>query len=113
MPDRFTALWDALFWLIPFSFVGALFGDAIRKDVLNRRQRVAVGLFCMMLGPVLGATAIREWNWSDFAALSIAAVVPTVTYDVIGLVAALLRYVRENPDKIREMLASLLPWRKP
>lgn len=113
MNDRLTALWDALWWLVPFSFVGAIFGDAIRKDVLTRRQRVAVGVFCLMLGPLAGAVTIKEWGWSEFAALGIAAVAPTVAYDVIGLAAAILHYARDNPDKLREMLSSLWPWKKP
>lgn len=113
MPDRLTALWDALWWLVPFSFVGAIFGDAIRKDVLTRRQRVAVGMFCLMLGPLAGAVAIKEWGWSDFAALAVASVAPTIAYDVIGLAAAMLRYVKDNPDKLRETLTGLWPWRKP
>lgn len=113
MPDRFTALWDALWWLVPFSLVGALFGDTIRKDVLTRHQRIAAGAFGLMVGPLLGALTIKEWGWSEFAALGIAAVAPTITYDVIGLAAAMLRYVKENPDKLRETLTGLWPWRKP
>lgn len=113
MNDKLTALWDALWWLVPFSFVGAIFGDAIRKDVLTRRQRVAVGAFCLMLGPIAGAVAIREWGWTDFAALGVAAVSPTVAYDAIGLVAAVLRYAKDNPDKLREILTGLWPWKKP
>lgn len=121
MPDRLEALWAALWWLVPFSLVGAIFGDAIRKDVMTRRQRVAVGLFCLMLGPLMGAVAIREWQWSDFSALAVAAVVPTLAYDAIGLVTAFLVTGRDDPrgwvtlvkDTVAALLSALLPWRKP
>ena len=73
MPERLEALWNALWWLVPFSLVGAIFGDAIRRDAMTRRQRVAVGAFCLMLGPLMGAVAIREWQWSEFSALAVAA----------------------------------------
>lgn len=121
MPERLETLWNALWWLVPFSLIGAIFGDAIRKDVLTRRQRTAAGLFCLLLGPLMGAVAMREWEWSDFSALAVAAVVPTLAYDAVGLIAALLRTGKEDPrgwvtllkDTLASLLAALLPWRKP
>jgi hypothetical protein len=121
MSNRLTILWDALWWLVPFSLVGALFGDAIRKDVMTARQRVIVGAFCLMYGPLMGAVCIREWGWSEFSALAVAAVAPTIAYDVIGLVVAFLRQGRDDPrgwvtllkDMVVAALNALLPWRKP
>lgn len=117
MSGKLQALWDALAWLIPFSLVGAVFGDAIRRDALTPRQRIAAGLFSLMLGPVMGMAAIKEWGWSEFSALAVASVIPTLAYDGIGLLAAILRQAKDDPrgwvGVIKDALAALLPWRKP
>ena len=114
MTDKLGALWDALAWLVPFSLVGAVFGDAIRKDALTPRQRVAAGLFSLMMGPVCGAAAMREFGWSDFSALAVASVAPTVAYDAIGLVASLLRAAKDDPRGWFAIIKDALPWgRKP
>lgn len=36
--SKFQALVDSLAWAVPFSIIGAVFGDAIRKDALTPRQ---------------------------------------------------------------------------
>lgn len=113
MSNRLSLLWDALWWLAPFSLVGAVFGDAIRKDALTKRQRVITGAFSIMVSGVMAWTGMRELGLADYYGILIALLGPTITYDVVVLVAALLRYLRENPDKIRETLAGFLPWRKP
>lgn len=123
MPER-RNLWlilDALLVFVPFSLIGAVFGDAIRKDVLTRRQRGAAGLFCLVLGPLMGMVAIHEWHWSDVSGLAVAAVVPTLAYDAIGLAGSILRQGKEDPrgwaaiakDTVVAVLGALLPWRKP
>jgi hypothetical protein len=114
MSSKLQVLWDALFWLIPFSLVGAVFGDAIRRDALTPRQRVAAGLFSLMVGPLAGAAAMREWGWSDMSALVVAAVAPTVAYDAIGLVASILRAAKDDPRGWLAVIKDALPWgRKP
>ena len=112
---------DALLVFVPFSLVGAVFGDAIRKDVLTRRQRGIAGLFCIVLGPVCGRVVISEWGWSDWTGLAVAAIVPTLAYDIVGLWAAVIRQAKEDPrgwlvllkDALVAALQALLPWRKP
>lgn len=49
---------DALLVFVPFSLVGAIFGDAIRRDVLTRRQRGIAGLFTCTL-----STAMPDANY--------------------------------------------------
>lgn len=116
MKERIDALVDALWFLIPFSFVGAFFGDSFRRDVLTSRQRVAAGLFALFVGPAAGLLVTREWGWQDVTGLAIAAVVPTLSYDLIVLVAALLSQIRADPlgglRKVWDALAAILPGRK-
>jgi len=38
MVNKLNALLDSLAWAVPFSVVGAVFGDAIHKDALTPRQ---------------------------------------------------------------------------
>ena len=122
MNDR-RDLWpiiDALLVFVPFSVVGAIFGDAVRKDALTRRQRAAAALFSLAIGPILGMVVIRDLGWSDWTGLAVAAVVPTLSYYVIALAAAVLRQGREDPrgwvtlfkDTVVAALQALLPWRR-
>lgn len=112
---------DALLVFVPFSLVGAVFGDAIRKDVLTRRQRGVAALFCLVLGPVCGRVVISEWGWSDWTGLAVSAIVPTLAYDIVGLFTAVIRQAKEDPrgwlvllkDTAISALQALLPWRKP
>jgi hypothetical protein len=111
---------DALLVFVPFSIIGAIFGDTIRKDVLTRRQRGVAALFCLVLGPVCGRVVMSEWGWSDWTGLAVAAIVPTLAYDIVGLWAAVIRQAKEDPrgwfvlakDALVAALAALLPWRK-
>lgn len=122
MNDRrdLWAIAEALLVYAPFSLIGAVFGDTIRKDVLTVRQRVAATLFSWTLGPVLGHVTVNDLGWSLFAGLAVAAVTPTVTYDVIALVRALLLQAKDDPrswitilkDLLVAALSALLPWRK-
>ncbi len=101
--------WLDLFVLfVPFSLLGAIFGDSIRKDALTRPQRISPGLFSLVVGPVAGLVVMREFGWLDVTALGVAAIAPTLAYDTIGAAAAALRWLRENPGK----LAELWPWGK-
>jgi hypothetical protein len=122
MNDR-RDLWavaEALLIFVPFSLVGAIFGDTIRKDVLTRRQRMVAAAFSWTMGPVLGMVTVNDLGWSLFAGLGVAAVAPTVTYDVIALVRALLLQAKDDPrswitilkDLLVAALTALLPWRK-
>jgi hypothetical protein len=112
---------DALWVFLPFSLIGAVFGDSIRKDVLTRRQRAVAGLFSWMMGPLCGQAVFNDLEWSMWVALAVASAVPTIVFDVIGLVAALLRQPRDDlkgwlvliKDTLVAALAALLPWRKP
>jgi hypothetical protein len=101
---------DALLVFIPFSLVGAVFGDAIRRDVLTRRQRGIAGLFCLVLGPVCGRVVISEWQWSDWSGLAVAAIIPTVAYDIVGLVAAVLRGAKDDPRGGLALINEMFPW---
>jgi len=101
---------DALLVFIPFSLVGAVFGDAIRRDVLTRRQRGIAGLFCIVLGPVCGRIVISEWGWSDWSGLAVAAIIPTVAYDVVGLIAAVLRGAKDDPRGWLTLIKEMFPW---
>ena len=112
MSNRLSLLWDALWWLVPFSFVGAAFGDAIRKDVLTNRQRVIVGGFAIFMCPAMAWAGMREFGLADYYGILIAGFGPTVTYDVVVLVAALLRWLRENQGKVWDFVVGLVPWRK-
>ena len=58
--------WLDLFVLfVPFSLLGAIFGDSIRKDALTRPQRISAGLFSLVVGPVAGLVVMREFGWLD------------------------------------------------
>jgi hypothetical protein len=122
MNDRrdLWAIAEALLIYAPFSLIGAIFGDTIRKDVLTPRQRMAAAMFSWTMGPVLGLVTVNDLGWSLFTGLAVAAAAPTVTYDVIALVKALLRQVQDDPrswvtilkDLFVAALSALLPWRK-
>lgn len=122
MNDRrdLWAIAEALLIYAPFSLVGAIFGDTIRKDILTRRQRMAAAAFAWTMGPVLGAATVNDLGWSLFAGLAIAALVPTVTYDAIALIKAFLRWGQDDPrswvtifkDTLVAALSAFLPWRK-
>lgn len=122
MNDRrdLWAIVEALLIFVPFSLIGAIFGDTIRKDILTRRQRMVAALFSWTMGPVLGAATVNDLDWSIYTGLAIAAVVPTVTYDIIALTKAFLRQVQDDPrswvtilkDTLVAALSALLPWRK-
>ena len=109
---KLQALWDSLAWAAPFSFVGAFFGDAIRKDALSPRQRVAVGLLSFVMGPLMGAAANREFGLGEFTSYVIAAIAPTFVYDCIGLIATILRIAKEDPRGVAEFIKDFLPWGK-
>lgn len=110
--NKLNTILDSLAWAVPFSLVGAVFGDAIRKDALTPRQRVAVGLFSFMMGPLFGAIGNREFGLGEFTAYAIAAVAPTFVYDVVGLIASILRAAKDDPKDTAEFLKGLLPWGK-
>jgi hypothetical protein len=38
--NKFNTIIDSLQWAAPFSLLGAVFGDTIRKEVLTPRQRL-------------------------------------------------------------------------
>ena len=101
---------DALLVFVPFSLVGAIFGDAIRRDVLTRRQRGIAGLFCLILGPVCGRVVISEWQWSDWSGLAVSAIVPTLAYDIVGLFTAILQKAKEDPRGWVTLIKELFPW---
>lgn len=44
---KLQALVDSLAWAVPFSLIGAIFGDAIRKDALTPRQRMSDSDICV------------------------------------------------------------------
>lgn len=110
--NKLNALIENLSWAVPFSLVGALFGDAIRKDALTARQRLAVGLFSLMMGPLCGAAANREFGLGDFTSYVIAAVTPTVTYDLVGLLASIIDAAKNDPRGAIGIVKDLLPWGK-
>jgi hypothetical protein len=97
---------DLFLPFIPFSLAGAFFGDSIRKDALTKQQRVAAGLFSLAMGPLTGLIVIREVGFSDFTGLAVAAVVPTLAYDAVGVLVSFLRWLKDNPGTIRD----LWPW---
>ena len=110
--NKLNALLDSLAWAVPFSIIGAVFGDAIRKDALTPRQRVAVGLFCFVIGPLSGAAANREFGLGEFTSYVIASFAPTVVYDLVGLVAAIIRAAKDDPRGAIGALKDLFPWGK-
>ena len=110
--SKLQALVDSLAWAVPFSVIGALFGDAIRKDVLTPRQRFAVGLFSFVMGPLMGAAANREFGLGEFTSYVVAAFAPTVIYDVVGLAAAVLRSAKDDPRGWIGALKDIFPWSK-
>lgn len=122
MNDRrdLWAIAEALLIYAPFSLVGAIFGDSIRKDVLTRRQRIAAAAFSWTMGPALGAATVNELGWSIFTGFVVASAAPTVTYDVIALVKAFLRWGQDDPrswvtifkDTVVAALSAFLPWRR-
>jgi len=110
--NKLNTILDSLAWAVPFSLVGAVFGDAIRKDALTTRQRVAVGLFSFMMGPLFGAIGNREFGLGEFTSYAIAAVAPTFVYDVVGLVASIIRAAKDDPRDTIAFIRDMLPWGK-
>ena len=110
--NKLQAILDSLAWAVPFSLVGAVFGDAIRKDVLTPRQRLAAGMFSFVMGPLMGAAANREFGVGEFTAYVIAAIAPTVVYDLVGLVAAIIRAAKDDPRDTIAFIKDMLPWGK-
>lgn len=110
--NKLNAILDSLAWAVPFSLVGAVFGDAIRKDALTPRQRIAVGMFSFMMGPLFGAMANREFHIGEFTSYVIAAIAPTFVYDAVGLVASVIRAAKDDPRDTIAFLRDLLPWGK-
>ena len=111
--SKLQALVDSLAWAVPFSIVatfGTIFGDAIRKDALTVRQRLAVGLFSFVMGPLMGAAANREFGLGEFTSYVVAAIAPTVIYDLVGLAAALLRSAKDDPRGWLAALKEIFPW---
>lgn len=108
--NKLNALIDSLAWAVPFSIIGAIFGDAIRKDALTPRQRVSVGLFSFVMGPLCGAAANREFGLGEFTSYAVAAIAPTVIYDAVGLLAAILRAAKDDPRGAIGALKDLFPW---
>lgn len=107
---KLQALIDSLAWAVPFSLIGAIFGDAIRKDALTPRQRIAVGLMSFVMGPLCGAAANREFGLGEFTSYGIAAIAPTMIYDAVGLLAAILRAAKEDPRGWLGAVKELFPW---
>lgn len=105
--NKLNTLIDSLQWAVPFSLLGAVFGDTIRKDVLTPRQRLVVGLFSFVMGPLCGAAAFREFGTGEFTSYVIAAIAPTFIYDVIGLVAAVIQSAEKDPSGWLKTIASI------
>ena len=111
--NKLQATLDAFISLaltIPLSFIGTFFGDAIRKEVLTARQRFAVMLLSFVMGPICGAIANRELGFGEFTSYAIAAIAPTITYDLIGFVAAIIQAAKNDPKDTIEFLKVLWPW---
>lgn len=97
--------------LLPPSLLGALFGDTMRKDVLSLRQRGVAFAVMAVLGIVSGASMSRAWGWDYYGACGITILISSLGTDLVGLIAGLLRWGRENPEKVKDLLAGLIPWR--
>ena len=110
--NKLNALVDSLAWAVPFSLIGAVFGDSIRKDALTPRQRVTVGLFSFVIGPLSGAAAYREFGLGEFTSYVIASFAPTVVYDLVGLLAAIIRAAKDDPRGMIGALKDFFPWGK-
>ena len=110
MINKINTLIDSLQWAVPFSLLGAIFGNEIRKDVLTPRQRLVVGAFSFVIGPLCGAAANREFGMGEFTSYVIAAIAPTFIFDVIGLVAAVLQSAERDPSGWLKTIASIFPW---
>jgi len=108
--SKLSALFDSLVWAVPFSLAGTVFGAAIRKDVLSKRQQAAAGVFAFVMGPLCGAAATKEFGVGEFTGYVIAAFAPTVIYDVVGFVIALLQAARDDSKGIVDLLLALFPW---
>jgi uncharacterized membrane protein YoaK (UPF0700 family) len=111
--NKLQATLDAFISLaltIPLSFIGTFFGDAIRKEILTPRQRFAVMLLSFVMGPICGAIANRELGFGEFTSYAIAAIAPTLTYDIIGFVVAIIQAAKNDPDDMVEFFKSIFPW---
>lgn len=117
MIDTLGRWLDALAPFMPFSLVGALFGDAFRKDILTRRQRVAAGLAMLFLGPAMGMSVAREFGLSEYTGAVVSVLFAALGTDLIGVLVALIRQFKDDPSgmlsKLRDLVMSLLPWRRP
>lgn len=108
--NKLNTLIESLQWAAPFSLLGTVFGDTIRKETLTPRQRVVVGMFSFVMGPLCGAAATREFGAGEYSGYVIAAVAPTFVYDVIGLVAAVIHSAEKDPRGWVGAIASIFPW---
>lgn len=108
--NKLNTLIESLQWAVPFSLLGAIFGNEIRKDVLTPRQRLVVGAFSFVIGPLCGAAANREFGMGEFTSYVIAAIAPTFVYDVIGLIVAVLRAAERDPKGWLGAVTSIFPW---
>ena len=115
--ETFGRWLDVLAPFIPFSLVGALFGDAFRKDILSPRQRVVAALTMLFLGPALALSVARELGLSEYTGAVVSVLFAALGTDLIGVVVALTRQVRDDPlgtlGKVKDLIAGLMPWRRP
>lgn len=56
------------------------------------------------------AKSNREFGAGEFTSYVIAAFAPSVIYDAVGLVAAVLRAGRDDPRGVLAVLKDLWPW---
>ncbi|WP_439611518.1 hypothetical protein [Reyranella sp.] len=109
-------------WLLPPSLLGAIFGDAFRKDMLTPKQRLAAFALAVMLSPLAGMAAGKEWGWHPYTCGVITILAGALGFDVLALVFAVVREFRSDPwgatgktaDSIKRLadaLLSFVPWR--
>ncbi|WP_289294534.1 hypothetical protein [uncultured Reyranella sp.] len=109
-------------WLLPPSLLGALFGDAFRKDLLTPRQRLAAFALTVMLSPLAGMAAGKEWGWHPYTCGVITTLAAALGVDLIALAVAVVREFRTDPwaasgktadaiKRIADALLSFVPWR--
>lgn len=109
-------------WLLPPSLLGALFGDAFRKDLLTPRQRLAAFGVTVAISPLAGLAAWKEWGWHPYTCGVITTLAAALAVDLIALLVAVVREFRSDPwvaagktadaiKRLADALLSFMPWR--
>lgn len=109
-------------WLLPPSLLGAIFGDAFRKDLLTPRQRLAAFGLTVTISPLAGMAAGKEWGWHPYTCGVITTLAAALAVDLIALAVAVVREFRSDPwgaagktadsiKRIADALLSFVPWR--